>query len=119
MQGLSVGRGRLSFRDGFAQGRRQPVAAPDDVQSNPFLDAMPRFGQEIFLKNAENRVDLSLRPLPIGRGKGKQRKRVDSQLRGDADNLLGGSRPGAVSGRPWEGARSGPPSVAVADNGHV
>ena len=111
--------GVFGIDDRLAQSCGEAIAAADDVEANAFVDAVLRFGEEIFVEDAQNAGDFGGRALPVGRGKREESQRVDAEFRGGGDDRASGLRSCAMSGGARQFSRSRPASVAVGNDGDV
>src|SRR5258707_7627560 len=110
---------RLGIGNGLAQCRRHAIATANDAQAHAFRDTVRGFGQQVFLQQSQDGVNLGRRPLPVRRGKSKKGERMDSKSRSrryDAPRRL---RPGAMPGGTGQTAGDGPTTVAVSDDVNV
>jgi hypothetical protein len=109
--------GAFRFGNRLAQARRQAVAAAEDGQPNPRLCAVDRFGAQVFIEQRQDAVHFRARANPVGRRKGEQSERVNTQARSRFDDGTRRLSASAMSGRARQSAGSGPAPVAVGDDG--
>src|SRR5882762_2338003 len=110
---------RLGIGDGLTQCRRHAIATANDAQAHSLLDTIRGFGEQVFVQQSQDGVDLGWRPLPVRRGKSKQGERFYPQSRSrrnDAPRRLGA---GAMPGRTGQAPGDGPTAVAIRDDGDV
>ena len=71
------------------------------------------------MQGAEDGVDFRSRALPVGRGQGKKRERVNAEAGSGGDYAPRRFSAGAVPCGTWKAARGGPTAVAIGDDSHV
>src|SRR5260370_32507869 len=80
---------------------------------------MRRFRKKVLVEQTQNRLDLGGRTLPIRGGKSEKRQSVNADSRRSLDDAARRLRSRAVTGGARQTARSGPATIAVADDGNV
>ncbi len=119
VQTRALCRGGFRIRDGLAERGWYAIPAPDDAEPHAFVDAMCRLCKKVFVKQTQDRMDLGGWALPIRGGKREERKCVNAEAGRGLDNSPSGFGPGAVAGGARQTPRSGPPAIAVRDDGYV
>ncbi len=119
MQPRALGRGRFRIADGLPQRGGQAVPPPDDAEPHAFLDAMRRFGEQIFVEQPQDRLHFDGRAFPIRGGKREKRQRVNSQARRRLNDATRRFRSRAVAGRARQTPRGRPPAIAIRNDGHM
>src|SRR5207244_12467826 len=78
-----------------------------------------RFRKKVFVKQAQDPLDLRWRRFPSRGGEREKSQRVNAQARRGFNDPGGGFSAGAMAGRARQSSCNGPAAVAVRNDGHV